>query len=145
MSLFFFLMIRRPPRSTRTDTLFPYTTLFRSGILDDVRQTSEQVVASLEPLGDLRQDALVPAIAVDQIQDVHLIPALPEPLDAPDALFESRRVPGEVHIDERAECLKIESLAGRVGRHDQADLAGTDLRLDDVALHQHRPSADEDA
>src|SRR3546814_4156846 len=30
-SVFFFLMIRRPPRSTRTDTLFPYTTLFRSG------------------------------------------------------------------------------------------------------------------
>src|SRR3546814_12956705 len=28
--LFFYLMIRRPPRSTRTDTLFPYTTLFRS-------------------------------------------------------------------------------------------------------------------
>src|SRR3546814_17477687 len=27
---FFFLMIRRPPRSTRTDTLFPYTPLFRS-------------------------------------------------------------------------------------------------------------------
>src|SRR3546814_20437766 len=30
---FFFLMIRRPPRSTRTDTLFPYTTLFRSADL----------------------------------------------------------------------------------------------------------------
>src|SRR3546814_1396767 len=29
---FFFLMIRRPPRSTRTDTLFPYTTLFRSDV-----------------------------------------------------------------------------------------------------------------
>src|SRR3546814_4256442 len=28
--IFFFLMIRRPPRSTRTDTLCPYTTLFRS-------------------------------------------------------------------------------------------------------------------
>src|SRR3546814_20450957 len=28
---FFFLMIRRPPRSTRTDTRFPYATLFRSG------------------------------------------------------------------------------------------------------------------
>src|SRR3546814_7793004 len=28
--IFFFLMIRRPPRSTRTDTPFPYTTLFRS-------------------------------------------------------------------------------------------------------------------
>src|SRR3546814_5122749 len=32
MECFFFLMIRRPPRSTRTDTLFPYTTLFRSVI-----------------------------------------------------------------------------------------------------------------
>src|SRR3546814_14048789 len=31
--LFFFLMIRRPPRSTRTDTLFPYTTLFRAGLI----------------------------------------------------------------------------------------------------------------
>src|SRR3546814_15679548 len=29
--LFCILMIRRPPRATRTDTLFPYTTLFRSG------------------------------------------------------------------------------------------------------------------
>src|SRR3546814_14258810 len=33
----FFLMIRRPPRSTRTDTLFPYTTLFRSADQDDAR------------------------------------------------------------------------------------------------------------
>src|SRR3546814_1149183 len=32
--LFFFVMIRRPPRSTRTDTLFPYTTLFRSSPLE---------------------------------------------------------------------------------------------------------------
>src|SRR3546814_15351674 len=31
--IFIFLMIRRPPRSTRTDTLFPYTTLFRSHVV----------------------------------------------------------------------------------------------------------------
>src|SRR3546814_1315910 len=30
-------MIRRPPRSTRTDTLFPYTTLFRSPLQEPVR------------------------------------------------------------------------------------------------------------
>src|SRR3546814_3955477 len=30
----FFLRIRRPPRSTRTDTLFPYTTLFRSDLVE---------------------------------------------------------------------------------------------------------------
>src|SRR3546814_13983514 len=35
-------MIRRPPRSTRTDTLFPYTTLFRSNI-KDVYKTSFQL------------------------------------------------------------------------------------------------------
>src|SRR3546814_17736230 len=33
-------MIRRPPRSTRTDTLFPYTTLFRSGRRDRGREQS---------------------------------------------------------------------------------------------------------
>src|SRR3546814_11501370 len=32
--MFVFLMIRRPPRSTRTDTLVPYTTLFRSDLGD---------------------------------------------------------------------------------------------------------------
>src|SRR3546814_385980 len=35
MFSFFCLMIRRPPRSTRTDTLFPYTTLFRSMVTGD--------------------------------------------------------------------------------------------------------------
>src|SRR3546814_14143628 len=37
--IFFFLMLRRPPRSTRTDTLFPYTTLFRSESLMADRMT----------------------------------------------------------------------------------------------------------
>src|SRR3546814_12268445 len=36
---FFFLMIRRPPRSNRTDTLFPYTTLFRSVVLEEIQMT----------------------------------------------------------------------------------------------------------
>src|SRR3546814_5356573 len=43
MCLLFFLMIRRPPRSTRTDTLFPYTTLFRS-INDRQPQDDDSVV-----------------------------------------------------------------------------------------------------
>src|SRR3546814_20133604 len=38
--LLFFLMIRRPPRSTRTDTLFPYTTLFRSKDLSATRRSA---------------------------------------------------------------------------------------------------------
>src|SRR3546814_17659640 len=38
LCVFFLLMIRRPPRSTRTDTLFPYTTLFRSKTARVVRE-----------------------------------------------------------------------------------------------------------
>src|SRR3546814_2123198 len=46
---FFFLMIRRPPRSTRTDTLFPYTTLFRS--LRDPGGHPEQLARSPDTIG----------------------------------------------------------------------------------------------
>src|SRR3546814_2159790 len=40
-------MIRRPPRSTRTDTLFPYTTLFRSGVVVAIEIEAEHVVVRL--------------------------------------------------------------------------------------------------
>src|SRR3546814_12568895 len=42
----FFLMIRRPPRSTRTDTLFPYTTLFRSAVQFGIYNTFRSALAS---------------------------------------------------------------------------------------------------
>src|SRR3546814_16854902 len=60
---FFFLIIRRPPRSTRTDTLFPYTTLFRSlfslacGRLFE--GTPAQMLASLDRLSQLPGETLV--------------------------------------------------------------------------------------
>src|SRR3546814_11922043 len=41
----FFLMIRRPPRSTRTDTLVPYTTLFRSAVGMEHRHSHQKHVA----------------------------------------------------------------------------------------------------
>src|SRR3546814_14357483 len=46
-------MIRRPPRSTRTDTLFPYTTLFRSTILG---AGSEAVVTLTDTISEHRAD-----------------------------------------------------------------------------------------
>src|SRR3546814_9747633 len=49
-TIFFFLMIRRPPRSTRTDTLFPYTTLFRSMLILQLRrETPADTVAWAGP------------------------------------------------------------------------------------------------
>src|SRR3546814_6900418 len=58
MCCFFFLMILRPPRSTRTDTLFPYTTLFRSRALTDAWSRGD--VAALEKVINEDVDA-VPA------------------------------------------------------------------------------------
>src|SRR3546814_5051996 len=51
--LFVFLMIRRPPGSTRTDTLFPYTTLFRSSLiaLTVTRMGGDGFAGSVEPRG----------------------------------------------------------------------------------------------
>src|SRR3546814_8788688 len=36
-------MIRRPPRSTRTDTLFPYTSLFRSAVFQTLRRFHQKI------------------------------------------------------------------------------------------------------
>src|SRR3546814_1416115 len=60
----FLVMIRRPPRSTRTDTLFPYTTLFRSALIGDARH---RVARSRQP--DL-------FLGLDQLMQ----PALPRPV-----------------------------------------------------------------
>src|SRR3546814_17229409 len=51
---FFFLMIRRPPRSTRTDTLFPYTTLFRSDCLREGRHPEARRFLRGRPAGAAR-------------------------------------------------------------------------------------------
>src|SRR3546814_5168033 len=47
-------MIRRPPRSTRTDTLFPYTTLFRSVDVEFQREIRLILQASAALVGDVR-------------------------------------------------------------------------------------------
>src|SRR3546814_6083254 len=62
LMILFFLMIRRPPRSTRTDTLFPYTTLFRSQTrLFDGGDVDEGVVAAV-----LRCDEAVALVRIEE-------------------------------------------------------------------------------
>src|SRR3546814_15528380 len=74
MFLFFFLMIRRPPRSTRTDTLFPYTTLFRSPeqILDPLRVVDAR---------KLDENALVALLLDDRLRDAGLVDPPADDLD----------------------------------------------------------------
>src|SRR3546814_17016146 len=75
--LFCFLMIRRPPRSTRTDTLFPYTTLFRSYVNIRITRedaTAEQKRALIAGVTELLQRTLGknPATTVVTIDEVDL-------------------------------------------------------------------------
>src|SRR3546814_11800224 len=73
-------MIRRPPRSTRTDTLFPYTTLFRSSEYDALLQGRQECGQNIDKLcytssglavwgADRRHSLLHPASAVGDRRD----------------------------------------------------------------------------
>src|SRR3546814_16146701 len=68
---FFFLMIRRPPRSTRTDTLFPYTTLFRSADRDQPQDDRALARVLPDPSGGRGH-----AVDLDRLQlvDVRVLP-----------------------------------------------------------------------
>src|SRR3546814_9921253 len=129
-------MIRRPPISTRTDTLFPYTTLFRSV---DLGGAAEEIIALRRELERRAGPALVAAIerlhelcepyGLGDITAAHL----GELGELIARAIERGRV-ARVHLvldDARAEAasaaLELESTLERLGFHDEPDL---DLEAD---------------
>src|SRR3546814_5692011 len=101
-------MIRRPPRSTRTDTLFPYTTLFRSQrlspLLDALLEldppTRERSLASLREEDPQLAEDLAGLLALEEEGDDFLSQPLiaPLPCARPDALigpYKPERLLGE--------------------------------------------------
>src|SRR3546814_3687014 len=64
-------MIRRPPRSTRTDTLFPYTTLFRSATSPWLRHGEGQFVALRPRFGAGKPCAMLPSRTRTEIVNIH--------------------------------------------------------------------------
>src|SRR3546814_15060190 len=81
--IFFFLMIRRPPISTRTDTIFPYTTLFRSA--RGVKKTSPVAAGFGKQLLKRRNLVIVEtkrqqARIVERRAKKRVVPALAAPL-----------------------------------------------------------------
>src|SRR3546814_9824947 len=62
-------MIRRPPRSTRTDTLFPYTTLFRSGV-QVIQQGADQIREAQKLYQDLNKMTDIGNVAQQLKSDV---------------------------------------------------------------------------
>src|SRR3546814_18847363 len=108
-------MIRRPPRSTRTDTLFPYTTLFRSVVAFELRRAKSPV-----PAGEGRERhhfpfgiAHVPLVEVFR-RDAGIDRALYEHILHPtavDDVVHVSRPPGDRKGD-----LSGKSVAGRVNQ-----------------------------
>src|SRR3546814_17938648 len=113
MLCFVFLMIRRPPRSTRTDTLFPYTTLFRSPgscPICGMALEPETVTAESGPNPELKDMtrrfwvALVLSMPVFALEmGGHLFPAL------------HHLVPVRISIWCNC-CWRLRSFSGRAGR-----------------------------
>src|SRR3546814_1202669 len=103
---FFFLMIRRPPRSTRTDTLLPYTTLFRSIVsaspestgLVGLKVNSVGATRALKERKPLTSD---PYVATD---GTYLI-AVTHPIFAPDGSYLGYR--SEEHTSELQSLMRI--------------------------------------
>src|SRR3546814_5825201 len=98
--LFFFLKIRRPPRSTRTDTLFPYTTLFRSEELHISQPALSRSIATIErsvgfPVFNRIGHGVVPTSAGAQM------------LAQAEPLLQSMRVRSEEHTSELQSLMRI--------------------------------------
>src|SRR3546814_19382410 len=102
MLLLFFLMRRRPPRSTRTDTLFPYTTLFRSPVrclrfegferLDREIQTIVRTIFAQEPMArELRSKEGDPVLIDEMLLRSLLSDCHAPSATAPPAVRQSRR------------------------------------------------------
>src|SRR3546814_13662334 len=76
-------MIRRPPRSTRTDTLFPYTTLFRSSsseksavsLMSSARWRNEPLRATRKALFSIPRECSYLLLPMDKRDDQNAIPA----------------------------------------------------------------------
>src|SRR3546814_2341139 len=98
-------MIRRPPRSTRTDTLFPYTTLFRADrvLLDESTDARDLGDA----LGLRRREANDPVLQRSQLCERHLLGddgVLIDPTDAGCVRPEAR---SEEHTSELQSLMRI--------------------------------------
>ena len=79
-------------------------------VFDGVGQAPEDVVAILHAPRDDFVDFLVLGVVIHEIEHVHGPPRLAEALDPSEALFEPRRIPGQVDIDQRAQGLQVQAL-----------------------------------
>src|SRR3546814_13792083 len=120
-------MIRRPPRATRTDTLFPYTTHFRSQARDEQRRLNAELRAT-RPL--LAESARVnePTLISRQLHDLlgHHLTALSLNLEVDSTIPQGKAHEHVGQAPTLARILQSADLAAgnQTPRHDRVDLLG---------------------
>src|SRR3546814_20918147 len=111
-------MIRRPPRSTRTDTLFSYTTLFRSHVveLDEALRHEERVVIGQRSDARAELDVLraLGRRGDDQLRRGDDLPAGGLMIAAP-RLVESQMIEPSAHLPVRAHLHRVAPPRGMAG------------------------------
>src|SRR3546814_9593501 len=107
-------MIRRPPRSTRTDTLFPYTTLFRSCTYQPLPGTSLETLFKEQPT---EMDKLIPELAAF-IFSLHRQGRSEEHTSELQSLM---------RISYAVFCLKKKNISKRINKHNFRQLNSTNL------------------
>src|SRR3546814_4133915 len=125
-------MIRRPPRSTRTDTLFPYTTLFRSSAL----QSGRWLEIAASPSAPRNDDVLVRRVLFGALRLGGVDPPIEVVGEAREGLFEPCPVLA------RRLAFGIERLAGPRDRQDRRDDRHTHF-AQNIAPSHHRAHAGE--
>src|SRR3546814_14997940 len=98
-------MIRRPPRSTRTDTLFPYTTLFRSSP-KEVKKVGEALASIVA----------VPGIGPEIISSLLNFYAEPESRRIANQLADEMKIEDVVHVVQESPASGLRSEERRVGK-----------------------------
>src|SRR3546814_8593329 len=96
-------MIRRPPRSTRTDTLFPYTTLVRSGLVERI---ADRHPIEARPVRRLGEEAAGEVVVARGDRHAELLGGAPVELGRPSG-------PGALPAREAAELDLEEAVAGQ--------------------------------
>src|SRR3546814_9127923 len=124
--MFFFLMIRRPPRSTRTDTLFPYTTLFRSQ--RRVAKTDKTTGIAAAEFARRRRQLM--RMAGDDA--IAILPAAPLRVRSNDTHYPYRQDRSEEHTSELQSLMRISyavfCLKKKTQQHNKASKTKTQSR-----------------
>src|SRR3546814_8269388 len=133
----FFLMLRRPPRSTRTDTLFPYTTLFRShpssqpiaGDLSDIFAAELSAPKSFVTAPPEHQDRDDDHQQREQQEELVPVDALPERRAAKRADDPGRAVNEAAAPVDRSRARMVPQPDRGIGRHRKSAGTDRDVRL----------------